>query len=170
MINKLAIALVSTALLAGPAFAQSNTSKSDTTTTSAAAHKDGYRASKLSGVNVYNDQNEKIGDVSDVILDKSSGKATAVIIGVGGFLGIGEHLVSVPYEKVKWVDEPVRSATATTTSDRPAANSDATRADGTRTTTGTASTTTSRGSNWYPDHAVYSATKEQLKQMPEFKY
>jgi hypothetical protein len=42
-----------------------------------------------------------------------------------------------------------------------------------RTTTGTATNTsapreTSR--NWYPDHAVYNATKDQLKAMPEFKY
>ena len=51
-----------------------------------------------------------------------------------------------------------------------------TAADGSaRTTTGTANTTTtssSRGNqnNWYPDHVVYNATKDQLKAMPEFKY
>lgn len=63
-----------------------------------------YRASKLSGVNVYNDKNEKIGDVSEVLVSRS-GKAEAVVIGVGGFLGMGEHLVAVPYSAVKWEDD-----------------------------------------------------------------
>ena len=171
MITKLAFALVSTTLLMSPVFAQSTMSKSDTTAASTAAHKDGWRASKLSGVDVYNEQNEKIGDISDVILDKS-GKAAAVIIGVGGFLGMGEHLVSVPFDKIKWVNEPVRSTTASTASDRPATKADGTRSDAPR-TTGTATTTTTRTSNdnWYPDHAMLTgASKDQLKQMPEFKY
>ena len=42
------------------------------------------------GVNVYNQNNDKIGDISEVIVDKS-GKADAVVIGVGGFLGIGRR-------------------------------------------------------------------------------
>jgi hypothetical protein len=46
--------------------------------------------------------------------------------------------------------------------------------DGTaQTTTGAAtSTTTSRSANenWYPDHAVYNASKDQLLALPEFKY
>jgi sporulation protein YlmC with PRC-barrel domain len=100
--------------------------QSDTPAATSAA-KDGWRASKLAGVDVYNEQNEKIGDISDV--DKS-GKASAVIIGVGGFLGMGEHLVLVPFDKVKWVNEPVHSTTAATTSDRPAAtNSDTPRSE-----------------------------------------
>jgi sporulation protein YlmC with PRC-barrel domain len=54
----------------------------------ASAHKEGeWRASKLVGVNVYNDANEKIGDINDVILDKS-GKVENVVLGVGGFLAL----------------------------------------------------------------------------------
>ena len=54
-------------------------------------HKEGeWRASKLAGVDVYNEANEKIGDINDVILDRS-GKVANVILGVGGFLGLGEH-------------------------------------------------------------------------------
>ena len=68
------------------------------------SHKEGeWRASKLVGVNVYNDANEKIGDINDVILDKS-GKVENVILGVGGFLGMGEHYVAVAYDKLKWVE------------------------------------------------------------------
>jgi sporulation protein YlmC with PRC-barrel domain len=181
MVSKfIATALLSTALVTGVALAQTNTANKDTASTSATMHKEGeWRASKLAGVDVYNEANEKIGDINDVILDKS-GKADKVILGVGGFLGMGEHYVAVPFDKLKWVNEPVRSTTASnspTTADRPATNVDTsarTAADGTaRTTTGAATTTTSTrnaNENWYPDHAVYNATKDQLKAMPQFKY
>jgi sporulation protein YlmC with PRC-barrel domain len=176
MISKyLAAALLTTALMTGVASAQTTAPKADAANASATMHRDGdWRASKLAGVNVYNEANEKIGDISDVILDKS-GKAEKVILGVGGFLGMGEHLVAVPFEKVKWVNEPVRSASTSTPANAPATNVDSnarTASDGTvRTTTGTAANTSAtRGANWYPDHAVYNATKDQLKAMPEFKY
>jgi hypothetical protein len=100
-----------------------------------------------------------------------------VILGVGGVLGLGEHYVAVAFEKLKWVDQPVTSTTASTTS-APANAPAATPApDGnTRTTTTgaatttTTTTTTSASNYWYPDHAVYNATKDELKAMPEFKY
>jgi sporulation protein YlmC with PRC-barrel domain len=181
MISKtIAAALLTTALMSGVASAQTATANKDAASTT--MHRDGeWRASKLAGVNVYNEANEKIGDVNDVILDKS-GKAEKVILGVGGFLGMGEHLVAVPFDKIKWVNEPVRSAsTSTAPANAPATNVDSnarTAADGTvRTTTGTATTTPTTtpptraaSHNWYPDHAVYNATKDQLKAMPEFKY
>jgi sporulation protein YlmC with PRC-barrel domain len=180
MITKyIAAALLSTALMTGVATAQTaNTNKSDTANTSATMHRDGeWRASKLVGVNVYNEANEKIGDINDVILDKS-GKVANVVLGVGGFLGIGEHYVAVAYDKLKWVNEPARSTVATTSTapaNAPATNVDnnaRAAADGTaRTTTGAATTTTRNASEyWYPDHVVYNATKEQLKAMPQFKY
>jgi sporulation protein YlmC with PRC-barrel domain len=49
---------------------------------------------------VYDQSNNKIGEVSDVLLDKS-GKVTSLIIGVGGFLGAGEKDVAVPFDAVK---------------------------------------------------------------------
>lgn len=185
MLSKtIAAALLTTALMTGVASAQTATTNKEAANASTTMHRDGdWRASKLAGVNVYNEANEKIGDVNDVILDKS-GKAEKVILGVGGFLGMGEHLVAVPFDKIKWVNEPVRSAsTSTAPAKAPATNVDSnarTAADGTvRTTTGTATTTTTptttaptraASQNWYPDHAVYNATKDQLKAMPEFKY
>src|SRR5690349_1091926 len=57
----------------------------------------GLRASKLIGAAVYNDANEKIGTVDDLILT-SEDKAVAAIIQVGGFLGAGGKLVAVPYQ------------------------------------------------------------------------
>jgi sporulation protein YlmC with PRC-barrel domain len=177
MISKtIAAALLTTALMTGVASAQTATTanKPEAANTTASMHRDGeWRASKLAGVNVYNDANEKIGDINDVILDKS-GKVANVILGVGGFLGMGEHYVAVPFEKLKWVNEPARTAS---TANAPATNVDSnarTASDGTaKTTTGTATTPAANraaNQNWYPDHAVYNATKDQLKAMPQFKY
>jgi sporulation protein YlmC with PRC-barrel domain len=183
MTKYLAAALLTTALFTCTASAQTAANKTAAADSAAAdravSHKEGeWRASKLIGVNVYNDANEKIGDINDVILDKA-GKVENVILGVGGFLGMGEHYVAVAYDKLKWSNEPPRSTTASTTTsttNRPATNADGTArtaANGTATTTGAATTTAEdRKANgyWYPDHAIYNATKDQLKAMPQFKY
>ena len=58
------------------------------------------------GLNIYNDKNESVGSINDLLTDKS-GNIKAVVIGVGGFLGVGEHLVAVPFDKIKFVSEPV---------------------------------------------------------------
>jgi sporulation protein YlmC with PRC-barrel domain len=138
-------------------------SKPAETTMTRASQSGQWRASKLVGLNVYNEQNEKLGDISEILLDKS-GKVEGVIIGVGGFLGMGQRDIKVELSKLKFVDEPVKSSAATTTTttganpNRPAAST-------------TTTTTASSDKKWYPDHAVLSgATKDQLKAMPEFKY
>jgi sporulation protein YlmC with PRC-barrel domain len=179
MTKYLAAALLTTALFTCTASAQTASNKTAATDSAASSHKEGdWRASKLVGVNVYNDANEKIGDINDVILDKS-GKVENVVLGVGGFLGMGEHYVAVAYDKLKWSNEPPRStsaSTTTSTTNRPATNVDSnarTAADGNARTTGAATTTAEdRKANgyWYPDHAVYNATKDQLKATPQFKY
>src|SRR6476659_11300 len=164
--QRLALAFLA-AVMTGPASAQN---------TGAITHKEGeWRGSKLAGVDVYNEANEKIGDINDVILDRS-GKVSNVILGVGGVLGLGEHYVAVPFDKLTWVDQPVISTTASTTSAPATAPATPSAPDGTkRTTTGavtttTTTTTTAASSRWYPDHLVYNATKDELKAMPEFKY
>jgi hypothetical protein len=161
----LAVALLSTAVIGGAAFAQS-AQPADRAAPAATAQpadtmmlKDNWRASKLMGLNVYNEANEKLGDINELLVDKS-GKINAVVIGIGGFLGMGEHDIAVSMDKLKFVEEPVRtSSTSTTTTTR-------------ETTTGAASTTTTnRNTNdWVPDHAVMSGNKEQLKALPQFKY
>jgi sporulation protein YlmC with PRC-barrel domain len=50
--------------------------------------------------NVYDNRNNKIGNVNDLLLD-AGGKVNAVIVGVGGFLGVGEKNVAVPFQAVK---------------------------------------------------------------------
>jgi sporulation protein YlmC with PRC-barrel domain len=175
-----AIALLSTALMTSVASAQTaTTAAAGEANSSEMTHKEGqWRSSKLIGVDVYDEANEKVGDVEELILDKS-GKIENVVLGVGGFLGVGEHYVAVAFDKLKWVNEPVRSTTASTApaSTAPAANVDssARTADGTeRTTTGSATTTTrpvrAASEQWYPDHAVLNATKDQLEAMTQFKF
>jgi sporulation protein YlmC with PRC-barrel domain len=50
--------------------------------------------------NVYDPQDSKIGEIMDVLVDHG-GKVTALIIGVGGFLGAGEKDVAVPFDAVQ---------------------------------------------------------------------
>jgi sporulation protein YlmC with PRC-barrel domain len=119
-----------------------------------------WRSSKLIGLNVYNEQNEKLGDINEILVDKS-GKIDGVVIGVGGFLGMGERNIKVDMAKLKFVDEPVKTSTTSTTS--------TTATSGNASRPATTTTTTSR--KWYPDHAVLAgASKDQLKTMTEFKY
>jgi len=56
---------------------------------------DQWLASKFKGTDVVGNDNEKIGDVSDILFDKS-GKIEAFVVGVGGFLGIGAKDVAIP--------------------------------------------------------------------------
>lgn len=178
MLTKYTIAgLVGSALLATVAFAQSPTTPSDSTKAAPApatasdmssSYQGTWRASKMVGLSVYNDSNESIGSINDMLTDKS-GNIKAVVIGVGGFLGIGEHLVAVPLDKVKFVNEPIVYNSA---SNAPGtgAGGGAGSARPSTTTTGAATTPASKPNPWYPDHAVFSATKDQLKSMSEFKY
>jgi hypothetical protein len=61
---------------------------------------------------VYNHQNEKVGEIEDIIItpDKSISYA---IVGVGGFLGLGEHLVAIPFTQLKAGDKQFVLADAT---------------------------------------------------------
>lgn len=51
------------------------------------------------GKAVYNEADEKVGDINDVILS-DQGQATHLIVGAGGFLGMGEHSVAIPFDKI----------------------------------------------------------------------
>jgi sporulation protein YlmC with PRC-barrel domain len=67
---------------------------------------DGQLASNLIGENVYNstaDDAEKVGDVNDLVLSKD-GMVEAIVIGVGGFLGIGEKDVAIDFKTIDWAE------------------------------------------------------------------
>jgi len=70
-----------------------------------------WRASRLIGINVYGANNERIGDVNEVLVDRQ-GNADAVVVGVGGFLGIGEKNVALPFNAFEWVMEDTRRTAA----------------------------------------------------------
>jgi len=171
----LAAALLSAAVFSAPAYAQSAqpADRAAPAATTAGSHekmalKGNSRASKLMGLDVYNEANEKLGDVNELILDKN-GKVSAVVIGVGGFLGMGEHDIAVSMDKLKFVEEPVRtSSTAPATTTRETTTKETTT--GAATTTSTTTARNADANDWVPDHAVMSGTKEQLKAMPQFKY
>ncbi|OAF11009.1 photosystem reaction center subunit H [Bradyrhizobium centrolobii] len=181
LIKSIAAGLAGTALLATVAFAQSPTATGDkappaaTATTTSTSASNEWRASKMSGLRVYNDANENIGSINDLLMDKS-GNIKIAVIGVGGFLGMGEHLVAVPYEKLKFSDEAIAySSTATNppgAPGAPGAKPPASTTTGAATGTDKTATTTTKSSSskWYPDHAVFNASKDELKNMPEFKY
>ncbi len=59
-----------------------------------------WRSSKVVGLNVYNGKAEKIGDINDLIIG-TNGAVTHAIVGVGGFLGLGEKNVAIPFTSVK---------------------------------------------------------------------
>ncbi len=159
--------VVGSALLASVAFAQSPAATSDkaaaAASTTSQSYQGDWRASKVVGLNVYNDNNEKIGSINDLLMDKQ-GKINAAVIGVGGFLGMGEHLVAVSFDKIKFSDQ---SVSYTSSSAKPPASTTTTGAANNKPAT---TTTTTTKSKWYPDHAVFNATKDELKGMPEFKY
>jgi len=165
MLSKfVAAAVLGSALIAAPAMAQNskpmNESKSNAAAMNETASAAGlWQGSKVIGLNVYNDQNEKIGSIKELMLDKSGNIASAVI-GVGGFLGMGERDVAVKFADLKWSNEPVKSSSSSgsSTTTRPG-------------TTGAGNaSSTSNAPKTYPDHAVFNASKDQLKAMPQFDY
>jgi sporulation protein YlmC with PRC-barrel domain len=170
--------LLGSAMLASAAFAQTATTTTAPAATATPAaplaasdssYTGNWRASKVVGLSVYNSGNESLGSINDLLTDQQ-GNIKAVVIGVGGFLGVGEHLVAIPFDKIKFVNEPVVTASAA------GGGASSTGATGARpsstTTTGAApaATVASKPNPWYPDHAMLDASKDQLKGMPEFKY
>src|SRR6266853_172375 len=82
--------LVGSLLLASAAFAEDPTATSDRASMAPAAvssssFQGDWRASKVAGLSVYNDNNESVGSINDLLMDKS-GSIKAAVISVGGFL------------------------------------------------------------------------------------
>jgi sporulation protein YlmC with PRC-barrel domain len=171
--KSLAAGLAGTALFATVAFAQTSTTTTDRANMTPAAasgssFQGDWRTSKVVGLSVYNDNNENVGSINDLLTDKN-GTIKAAVISAGGVLGVGAHLVAVPFDKVKFVNQPVPSTG--TASNTGATTPSSTTTTGAATgTTSAAPATSSKPNPWYPDHAVYNATKDELKAMPEFKY
>jgi len=93
--SKLALTTALLAVLSIPAFADtmSNARMMSAMPTDSVTVTDWYKQS------VYDPNNNKIGEVMDVLVDKS-GKVTSLIVGVGGFLGVDKKDVAVPFDAV----------------------------------------------------------------------
>ncbi|MBK1837760.1 PRC-barrel domain-containing protein [Azospirillum sp. YIM B02556] len=93
----------STSSMSNTASPDSATSGSSASSTTKAGPTGGQLASaeELIGKNVYGRDNNKIGEVDDVILD-GTGQAKQLVISSGGFLGIGEKQVAVDYSAANW--------------------------------------------------------------------
>src|SRR5439155_11792619 len=100
-----------------PAYAQTSSSSTSSPSTSASSASNSathvtvtqlqpgqIRATEMDGSTVYDTQNQKVGDVKDIILDRD-GKVAAVILDVGAFLGMGGKYVAVAMNDLKVTEE-----------------------------------------------------------------
>lgn len=122
-----------------------------------------WRASKLMGVDIYGADKKKVGDVTEVLFDKT-GKIEMVTVGVGGFLGIGSKDVAIPFEQVTWSEEPMVAPAPA-----PAPSGGSGSMGGTASAP-PAAAPAPRGPMMYPDHGVINMTKEQLTDAPAVTY
>jgi sporulation protein YlmC with PRC-barrel domain len=117
--HKLAVCAIGTLLFTGDALAQQKDTAKDTANAPVAgvvklgvtvAETElvaaGYRARKLIGATVYNDQNEKVGKIEDMII-APDGKLSVAVVDVGGFLGLGAHRVAIPVEQFTQIEPKI---------------------------------------------------------------
>lgn len=65
------------------------------------ATSDGWRTSRLVGLILYDRDGAKVGDVRDILIDRT-GQVRTVLVGVGGLLGVGEREILLPFDNVAW--------------------------------------------------------------------
>lgn len=115
MIRNLLATTAFATLIATGAYAQDTTAPAPTPAPSQATpatpavipHADGFLAANVIGAKVYNGtaaDAENIGKVHDIVMT-ADGKADQLVIGVGGFLGIGEKNVAVSFDKFDWAEK-----------------------------------------------------------------
>src|SRR4051794_8804920 len=146
----LAACLLTTALITAPALAQTNPAPNANQPAGRTQANPGqfltqespdqWRGSKLVGLTVYGPNNERIGDINEVLVDRN-GKVDAVVIGVGGFLGIGEKDVALPFSQVRFVDQARDARVGTVASPTAPANPNAPANTNTNLPGGTTTTT-----------------------------
>jgi hypothetical protein len=100
LVKKLALIGVSLAVLAAPALAQTTSGMAPAEAKFSTVAKDEMFSSKLKGLKVYNQNDEKVGEITDLAIGKGE-QLQAMILSVGGFLGMGEHYVAVSPASVR---------------------------------------------------------------------
>jgi sporulation protein YlmC with PRC-barrel domain len=152
--------------------------------------RDLMRGSQLMGIDVYGADNQKIGDIDEVLVDRQ-GKIHGLVVGVGGFLGIGQKDVAIPFDQIQWMSsqEVQASANVNQGNARSADTqvpSTATGGAGQPTTTGSTvaggtsgmtgggtpagNITGGRNDPNTPARAMVKMTKADLQNAPEFRY
>ncbi len=97
--KKIALVAASLAVLASPAFAEDKTvGNAPAEAKFSTVSKDEMFSSKLKGLNITNQKDETIGEITDLAIKNH--QLDALILSVGGFLGVGEHYVAVPPSSV----------------------------------------------------------------------
>jgi sporulation protein YlmC with PRC-barrel domain len=186
MIKKIAaVCLLGTALVSAPAMEQAwAQAPRDLAPSSQAAgipfltrmESGQWRGSKLVGLNVFGADNQKIGDINEVIIDRQ-GQAKAIVIGVGGFLGLGEKNVAIPFDRVQWDVGSDRAAGALTSPD--VARTATGAQPGQTLSTGGAilssppalvSQQAAGQMRDYPERALVQMSRQDLQDAPEFRY
>lgn len=162
-------ALALATMLAVPAIAQAQQATQPQATTAPAAatfitraDPGQYRASELVGVKIYNPQDENIGKVNELLVDKK-GSIIGVVIGVGGFLGIGQKNVALPYTAISWVDTPPPPP-------QPTPPATPTGGAGPSTPMPAPVAALQNQVQDYPYRGMLAMTKEQLQSAPDFKF
>ena len=101
------VAIISMALLfGGRAWAQGAPQTVDLVKVDVQSLSAGYRASQVVGSIVVNEAEETIGKIDDLLVSPD-GKLPYAVLSIGGFLGLGTHLVVVPYDELRFADNKV---------------------------------------------------------------
>jgi sporulation protein YlmC with PRC-barrel domain len=97
------VVFTSLVIAAGAADAVAQTAGVSVSTTELREVAMGWSAKKqILGENVYNEVGDKVGEINDLIVTPTKALSYA-IVGVGGFLGVGEHEIAVPVDRLKQV-------------------------------------------------------------------
>jgi len=130
-------------------------------------------ASDLIGTKVVSANNESIGDINDVVLDRN-GQIVAAVVGVGGFLGIGEKDVAVPFASLEFMSGQQANAMDNSNANSNVNTTGSTATTGTTAAPGNAAgssnmaATTSSSNDNKPERVVLRMTKAELQSAPAF--
>jgi hypothetical protein len=100
------VVMMSAALFSGGTSAQGAPQTVDLVKVDVQKLSAGYRSSKVVGSSVVNDAKETIGKIDDLLVSRD-GKQPYAVLSIGGFLGMGTHLVVVPYDTLKFAGDQV---------------------------------------------------------------
>jgi sporulation protein YlmC with PRC-barrel domain len=155
MLKQLWPALLVFALLPGHASAEASASSGQHFVSESKIGQ--WKASKLVGLKVYNSKNENIGQITELLLDQS-GTVEAVVISVGGFLGVGQRDIAVPYKDIHSPNK-IKDSNSSGKEDR--------KKDGSLQKVSANAVQNEVGT---PAFGILDLTADEVKAAPQFKY